>query len=81
MFSNCYNSLCSTSSSNLHACRCMELAIIHDMAECIIGDITPNCGVSSEEKRRREAAAMEHLTRLIPKNSSYINSLFKVICG
>lgn len=32
----------------------MKMAIVHDLAECIVGDITPFCGVSKEEKYRRE---------------------------
>lgn len=56
----------------------MELAIIHDMAECIVGDITPICGISREEKYRQEQAAMAQLTGLIPTNGSYINDLFQV---
>lgn len=32
----------------------MKMAIIHDLAECIVGDITPFCGVSKEDKHARE---------------------------
>lgn len=38
--------------------RCIEMALVHDLAEAIVGDITPDCGVSREEKRRREEQAM-----------------------
>lgn len=30
------------------------MAVVHDMAECIVGDITPSDGVSKEEKYKRE---------------------------
>lgn len=30
------------------------MALIHDIAECIVGDITPFCGVSKEEKQKQE---------------------------
>ena len=33
---------------------CIKLALVHDMAECIAGDITPHCGVSKEEKSAKE---------------------------
>lgn len=33
---------------------CMKLALVHDMAECIVGDITPYCGISKEEKHAKE---------------------------
>ena len=32
----------------------MKLAIVHDLAESIIGDITPQDGVTKEEKYRLE---------------------------
>lgn len=34
--------------------RLLKMAIVHDLAECIVGDITPHCGVSKEEKLSRE---------------------------
>ncbi|XP_057305083.1 5'-deoxynucleotidase HDDC2-like [Hydractinia symbiolongicarpus] len=50
---------------NLNTTHCMKMAVIHDLAECIVGDITPFCGVSAEEKYRREKEAMFKLTSLI----------------
>jgi len=32
----------------------MKLALVHDMAECIVGDIAPMDNVSKAEKHRRE---------------------------
>lgn len=46
--------------------RCMKMALVHDLAECIVGDITPFCGVSKEEKQKREEDAMAHITQLLP---------------
>ncbi|UYV80304.1 hypothetical protein LAZ67_18002363 [Cordylochernes scorpioides] len=34
--------------------KCVKMALVHDMAESIIGDITPHCGVSPEVKKERE---------------------------
>ena len=31
-----------------------EMCLVHDVAECIVGDITPHCGVSNEDKHTRE---------------------------
>nr|XP_033795492.1 HD domain-containing protein 2 isoform X2 [Geotrypetes seraphini] len=45
--------------------RCMRLALVHDMAECIVGDIAPADNISKEEKHRREKEAMEQLTSLL----------------
>lgn len=33
---------------------CLKMALVHDLAECIVGDITPHCGVSKEEKHQKE---------------------------
>ncbi|ESQ46322.1 hypothetical protein EUTSA_v10000291mg [Eutrema salsugineum] len=45
--------------------KCMKMAIVHDIAEAIVGDITPSCGVSKEEKNRRESEALEHMCKLL----------------
>jgi len=44
---------------NLH--RCTVLALVHDMAEALVGDITPVDGVSKPEKSRREEETMDYL--------------------
>jgi len=36
----------------------IKLALVHDLAEALVGDITPHDGVSGDEKERRERAAM-----------------------
>ncbi|KAJ4833121.1 hypothetical protein Tsubulata_006224 [Turnera subulata] len=45
--------------------KCVKMAIVHDIAEAIVGDITPSCGVSKEEKSRREREALEHMCQLL----------------
>ena len=49
--------------------HCIKLALIHDMAECIVGDLTPFDGVSKEEKHRQEKEAMEYLASLVEKET------------
>lgn len=56
----------------------MELAIVHDLAESIVGDITPLCGITPEEKHRREAVAMKSISKLIPTNNEYVANLYEV---
>ncbi|XP_061785085.1 5'-deoxynucleotidase HDDC2 isoform X2 [Nerophis lumbriciformis] len=46
--------------------RCMKLSLVHDMAECIVGDIAPPDNVSKAEKHRREEAAMKQLISFTP---------------
>lgn len=43
--------------------KCMKMALIHDMAELLVGDITPVDGVPKTEKNRREAETMDFLTK------------------
>lgn len=56
----------------------MELALVHDLAECIVGDITPYCGVDPDEKHRREDEAMLELAKLAGPNGDYMYDLYKV---
>ncbi|MCJ1398790.1 hypothetical protein MMC11_001991 [Xylographa trunciseda] len=49
-------------SSRLDIPRCTKMALIHDMAESLVGDITPVDGVSKDEKNRRETESMDYLT-------------------
>ncbi|KAG9017952.1 hypothetical protein FRB90_000078 [Tulasnella sp. 427] len=52
--------LCS-SDPNLDVGKCALLAVVHDLAEAQVGDIAPSDGVSKQEKRRLEAAAMDNI--------------------
>ncbi|XP_026518104.1 HD domain-containing protein 2-like isoform X1 [Terrapene carolina triunguis] len=54
-----------TEDKQLNKDRCVRLALVHDMAECIVGDIAPADNISKEEKHQREEAAMKHLTQLL----------------
>ena len=38
------------------------MALVHDMAEALVGDITPMDKVPKEEKRRRERESIEYMT-------------------
>ena len=44
--------------------RCVAMALVHDLAEALVGDITPYDGVAPEEKHRREEEAMTQLSEL-----------------
>jgi hypothetical protein len=41
--------------------RCMKMSLCHDLAESIIGDITPSEGVSKETKKRIEKVVRSRL--------------------
>ena len=46
-------------SAKLDIPRCTKLALVHDMAEGYVGDLTPVDGVPKPEKNRREAETMD----------------------
>ncbi|KAK6489800.1 5'-deoxynucleotidase HDDC2-like [Huso huso] len=54
--------------TKLNKDRCIKLALVHDMAECIVGDIAPADNISKNEKHRREEEAMKHLTGLLSED-------------
>jgi len=43
---------------NIDQHKALQLAVIHDMAEARVGDITPYDGISREEKQKRERSAI-----------------------
>ncbi|QSZ32544.1 hypothetical protein DSL72_002122 [Monilinia vaccinii-corymbosi] len=43
--------------------HCTKMALVHDMAEALVGDITPVDGVPKCEKNRREATTMDYFTK------------------
>ena len=49
--------------SRLDIAKCTKMALIHDMAESLVGDITPVDGVAKSEKSRREAETMDYLCK------------------
>ena len=50
--------------AGLDVARCVAMAVVHDLAEALVGDITPYDGVDPIEKRGREDAAMRELAAL-----------------
>ncbi|KAL7530850.1 hypothetical protein ACHAWF_005267 [Thalassiosira exigua] len=55
----------SFSGAALDTDRCIKLALIHDLAEARVGDITPHCGVSDGDKHAMELEAMERVRELL----------------
>lgn len=50
-------------SSRINVPHCTRMALIHDMAEALVGDITPVDGIAKPEKNRREAETMEYICK------------------
>ncbi|KAL3098015.1 hypothetical protein niasHT_027560 [Heterodera trifolii] len=53
--------------TDLDVNKCIRMALVHDIGEAIIGDITPHCGVSNEEKFKREKEAVETISNWLPE--------------
>lgn len=54
--------------TRLDIVKCMKMCLIHDMAESLVGDITPVDGVTRKEKHAREAATMDYITKRLLGN-------------
>lgn len=45
--------------------KCIRMALVHDLAEAKVGDITPHCGVSVTDKHQLELSAITQMTQLL----------------
>ncbi|KAK6531791.1 hypothetical protein TWF694_002957 [Orbilia ellipsospora] len=43
--------------------RCVMMALVHDIAESVVGDFTPMDPISKEEKYRRESTTIEYFSK------------------
>lgn len=57
------NSGAAVASSSVDATKCLKMALVHDLAEATVGDITPHCSVSDQDKHAMEYQAMQQLTQ------------------
>jgi len=48
--------------------HCMKMALVHDMAEALVGDITPVDGIAKHEKSRRESTTMDYFAKKLLGN-------------
>lgn len=46
---------------NLDLSKVLQICIVHDLPESIVGDLTPYDGVSKDEKRKMESDAMKNV--------------------
>ncbi|XP_076763256.1 5'-deoxynucleotidase HDDC2 [Xylocopa sonorina] len=65
------------SKENLDKVKIMQMTLIHDLAECIVGDITPHCGIPPDEKHKREDKAMEEICKLLGDRGPMILEMFR----
>ncbi len=52
--------------------RLIKMALLHDIAEMVLGDITPHDGLSMEEKSQREEEGLLFLLEDIPNKEKYV---------
>ncbi|CAI1991437.1 hypothetical protein SEUBUCD646_0G01710 [Saccharomyces eubayanus] len=50
--------------------KCIRIALVHDFAESLVGDITPNDPMTKEEKHRREFETVKYLCETVIKPCS-----------
>ncbi|KAF7993991.1 hypothetical protein HCN44_011260 [Aphidius gifuensis] len=62
---------------NMDKSKIIQMALVHDLAECIVGDITPQCGVPVDEKHRREDEAMIEICNLLGDKGPEMLKLFR----
>lgn len=53
--------------SGLDKLKCLQLSIVHDLAESILGDITPFDRIPEDQKHKEEGEAMKEITSHIGK--------------
>ncbi|KAJ3630123.1 hypothetical protein Zmor_027050 [Zophobas morio] len=61
-------SFCLPNDLSINKDRCIKMSLVHDLAESIVGDITPMDNVTKEEKREAERAAMKQIEATLLKD-------------
>jgi 5'-deoxynucleotidase YfbR-like HD superfamily hydrolase len=51
----------------------LKMAILHDIAECVVGDITPHDGFSAKEKHEKERQGILELFTDLPNGQSFVD--------
>ncbi|KAK6197697.1 hypothetical protein LQW54_010659 [Pestalotiopsis sp. IQ-011] len=51
--------------AGLDKLRCIQMCLVHDIAESVVGDITPADKVSKEEKEGRERATIDWIAQVL----------------
>ena len=52
--------------------RAVRMALLHDLGEASVGDITPHDGVTKEEKHRRERDAVARIVSRLARGQEYL---------
>lgn len=49
--------------------KCVLMALVHDLGEALVGDLTPQDNVGKADKLRMEEEAMQKITKVLPEVS------------
>lgn len=60
-------SLLSEEDEQLDIAKCVQMAVVHDLAEATVGDITPYDGISKAEKEKLESVSRQWRREMISK--------------
>lgn len=60
--------------------KLVKMAIVHDLAEAIVGDITPADGVCEEDKHSRELAALREIQTMIGAETAVAQEFGQLWC-
>jgi putative hydrolase of HD superfamily len=52
--------------------KVVRIALLHDLGEARVGDLTPHDPVGAEEKHRREREAVAHILGGLPRGAEYL---------
>ena len=66
-----------TDISNIDRDKCIKMSLVHDLAEAIVGDITPHDNVTREEKHNAERTAFRSICDLL-NNSEASQEMYKL---
>ncbi|KAK2051322.1 hypothetical protein LY76DRAFT_688438 [Colletotrichum caudatum] len=57
--------------------KCVMMSLVHDIAETVVGDLTPTSGVTKEERHRRESLTVKHITEHLESRGEIIRDLLR----
>jgi putative hydrolase of HD superfamily len=56
----------------MDATKVVRIALLHDLGEAYVGDITPHDGVTKEQKHAQERQAAERILSKLPNGAAYL---------
>ena len=73
--------LAATGAADYDQPRLVKMAIVHDLAEALVGDIAPSDGVPEGEKHAREAAALDAMLAELGATTAAAREMRELWCA